>query len=1769
MTFKPQHSIWSENDFNQTGNFTYDNPTEYVVTGGKTQLLKTSFSTGTFTYTTNQIPVSNWDIQNPIDTDTQVLTNFNIFKQSGGVAQNVSDYMSMGFATAVTFIETGALGILYPPYYAGAFVYNLSGAGMPTPYTNKFTIDVGVRSVDDFNKDNVNINSGFTGLIYPGIYIAEQSKYAFLEMHPDGIKLQGKSGHFLPLDLQQFKQNIRIVKLGDSLAIQAENGSTLYINSGFTSTFASNTGTYVAFGAPSITGAPFNGIYKFHNLSGFLWDQSGKSGAYGFKGFTIWDDIKISLTDAAIEGPQYIVSQYPLTTKTLYTDEWYPPNNTSQYLEAKVDFIPNTGGSTTVTVQQFQYNTTFETGAWNNVKSIVINDKIQQINSKVIDLKDISVYQYPLVNKLKFKISTLSTGGNTPEIDNIFVLSKTKDNDVKFIPNWKLSSIPQDIYIKVNQDSYQENFPPPNTQDEVFFHNEDNLSTVPVNTYISGFSPGKTGGLVKFTSMFQTGKGLIRITDGYYNNAWRNFNKVDSYSGSWYEAGYKYIDKFGLFKGKLLSNISEYPHKSTDIVNTALGALSGLANIEYFTEEIIDQYGYTKLAQGCTVSNFTGVSQRVGIALTGINVPGTVQHKIGIVQGIISIPKGPGVYANLHQNQNTYSYFLDGHLYRDPTPFGIAALYTGNQTVTGTFVSFTVPSRSQTPPSLDPVQWLSYKNEIEKHTNDEFILYNITGYIADHCYVQYTGMQNTYSRTPIKLDSDLTISNSGTFQSLSNDLLYYPIQRDSVLFEGWVRPFGIVSGFDYGINSDAALIFSSVHTDANQQGFRIYLNKNGEINATISLAKHSAVTGMTGTGIAAIGLDSMSQISDGTSTILNLSSDGEKIYWGQWNHIGFAMDQRAIGDSYDAANQPLAPGYSGTGIIQGARTSKAYLFLNEKIVNSYDLSPDEYPNYISYLNQIAPTYPSGQVYNNVWPQFVRNMWTAAPRVNELGKEIVADFDHIRYGIRDKIDSFTTLNTYGSKAMPPAFTPYDAVKIPVLVSGSNTQYEFAHIYRFDRPLNYNGWDDGFSTNHLLYKNYSGHAIYTSYGLKASDLIKTIEDGPKGRPAIRIGPGANLLVPYSSFDERIYNGSGTFAGSLNIGGGLTGALYHEINQYNGTNLLDWSRQLGYKFQRTNANTFVRLGGWWRIPAYPASGIGDFITFEERGPLEGVYGRGQIYLGVSAAGNPVYGTRTNFQDNGFLSESSIGPFTGSGVLPINQWFHLGLDSNLPISVASTISPYMKLYFSGDIIHNSGSLSSHSLILTPSGNFQNTRGRGIANLGRLAFTGASNYITRSCFKIGGDVLRNQGYSGWTYRHFITDASEVVVGYGLQFNSGINPLDTSQWNWKLLATTGTKFTGNTDKAFINTSQYISDVQGTGVGTTMYYTGIMTYPATTYNDAGQYLLWTTINNGNDPEGLLMAGLPMFGNGSFENANSYYATYQNDNTSQVLGTTDSPIQIASTVPDDAINLALLSNKEWSSNNATITFNIVDKNEANISSKALADILVTGFYDLEQINGLDAIVTWLNDYSSDNDILSSFKIGSYPLWNIDQDTSNIGYYTHLIGKGQKTVYVLDTLPHESVTGNLTGYYSNFNKISQLISIRDSNGNIIDYNRFPYSIVLTPYDLNKFNPSIVTGTYGYGNLLNKSMVLPNNEFNIILLSSKQTIDETVWIHYPSKDTVSEIVNLQDSEIYNPIPTMKRQIDVYNESGVIKYQSGYYSIFDNSLYIWGADLNGFADNA
>ena len=1753
MGFIPQYSFWSIEKFNNSSEAVFSDSNKVAITGGLAKYIPVDVSSGTFDGPWKP-PVYGWEIDNDLDSVTGLSGDFHQFVGTG--ASLYTETLFAGQGLAVDIATTG--------YDHAASLYNHRS----TVYDGT-TVEFDVRVMGGATGDSIASDTGMSGTLHPSIIMAYPNKRSsndteiiIVEPRPDGFKIHGQSGSFIPVALTgasvRTRLNLQVPdgNNGSNFILTTDVGESISIkgvgveNSISTGVWGTFFGAVPFTGVHSYTGHATSGDVNSLELDEFF-NASGVGGFNGFSGKVIFDNIKTTYGEDVGGFSEEIPVQYPDEEQVIYTAPWHINPDAGSYNGAWINWLPGFGESyAKIDVQVSNQSGLFSSEDWYDATEVdtytitgVTGDVENMKSSTFMDMSEVFIHPAPFDNSVRFKITFNPKGSPPPEINTIVAMGSHSEEHITLSPNWKTTALPQDVYVTVNGDAFLDSPSSPKGSDQIFLNNELNVSSLSVSDTLTGAKPTVTGSIVSSSDISSSGS-FSKVEDGRFNTpAWRNFNELDSYTGDFDLATDSPI-LTGSFQGDLLDM---YTHEGEVDFQSGASVVFEVADYQTADNEF-------KPVQIVKVYSYTGSSDTdVGIKLDNVGLPTGSTAALGVIEGTIHIPYGPGVRVTLDDNGDSHEYFLEGELYREPQSFGVAALLTGDRSSpgTGNKVSFGVLPRSTQLSGLSNYgEWLP---DIIQHDHDEFYIYGLTGYIADHSYASYSNISGDPQITPVGLDPNFEYNEGGGYEDNYATKSYIPLARDSFLVEGYVRPYGI-TGTD-GTTSGILFECKSSESDALSGGVNLWLNSDGSLVSTFDLSTPEASLGFSGYTHAGTHMGANSHntpIPDGTA-LFELDSKEEKLSFGQWNHVAVCLEYKAMGDTFSGANQPLLDERSI--ITHGCRVARAYMSINGKPVDHVDASLNTYgnsaiPRYYIPANRIATSVPSVPTATSAWPPFARMQPSVTgedvvvPRDVTFGKDVICDFDHFRFGMKASCDLHYDVAVQGAKSSLPLFQPENAVKVPVPISGDHSHMQFAHIFRLDYPGDYFGWDEGYSPNHLYVDDVTYSDGLQNYGVKAKQFI-TREMGPKDRKSVRVGPGAELKMKWSAWDERMFNGTGSyFASSPGTRAYENGALSTELA----------ATTQGDIFEKTNSNSHFKMASFCKVNTLPdGDRIQDIFTYNEL-PGDDDYGDGQVYLGVNSSSQLVFGSRVNFSADGDASSEPVGPFIGPAI-ETGHWIHLGLDTKMPL----ISDGYMCLYVSGEL-----NLQKELSMFT-GGNFAEEQEgvpfgmRGAMNEGLM--TDSEYGDEKSVFRFGGLPPVDVTDRTWLYQYGDISYSELVIGYEPETTG------QSQWSFASLAETGATYSGKADLAFSNITTPVGGVTGVGAGEASLYTGKFTYPATDITEAGQKSIWVTAG-ANDFEGLLMGGMPLLSDGKFNNAESYYAIYNNDDSSDVLGSTDSPIQIANVVPDNAVNLALLTNKEWTPDGAATLFDLSDSNVNNITNKFNDQFSIHATGDPTEGSNWSALVSTEIDNKE-------VRLSSYALYNKESEIEHSAYFMHLIGNDEKGIYIPSALDHDAVTGDIDLYLENKDKVLSSISVKRSDGTDIPYESFPFDIIPSPYAPDK-DISLFTGDapQGFGEGFSGSIANSGGTFTVVLLSEYQSIGETVFLHYPSINYSDGIINMQDSEIYNPVPLMREQIAPVNISGDFNPLTGYYTLQKNTssseytAFLWYADVTGDFDN-
>lgn len=329
--------------------------------------------------------------------------------------------------------------------------------------------------------------------------------------------------------------------------------------------------------------------------------------------------------------------------------------------------------------------------------------------------------------------------------------------------------------------------------------------------------------------------------------------------------------------------------------------------------------------------------------------------------------------------------------------------------------------------------------------------------------------------------------------------------------------------------------------------------------------------------------------------------------------------------------------------------------------------------------------------------------------------------------------------------------------------------------------------------------------------------------------------------------------------------------------------------------------------------------------------------------------------------------------------------------------------------------------------------------------------------------------------------------------------------------------------------------------------------------ATEDMYWIAAHNSYDNSCALNGGIHLFDDEPFRHVESYYLSYDTSSIDTTLGNNYSPIKIGNQVPEGAINIARISSPNYDTQASVSNIDLAGYNTSNLLAYKGGEYMVergrgsiTGYSSTGSFKGINSgfftgrsNIEMSGQIYSDNIYVTSMSISS--------PESNIGYPAYmyyLVGRGRYGVKVLDAAAHpdEFYSGYTTGsivsdYISNIEKIKNIISIKNSAGQIISFDDYPFDVITSP-----FTPEILYQAVQSGLNLNINGItrfssvsgyldnkLPTGVFSVILLLNDvfRSSSESAWIHYPAYDFESKTSIPMRAEVINPSPILRKNLD------------------------------------
>lgn len=407
-------------------------------------------------------------------------------------------------------------------------------------------------------------------------------------------------------------------------------------------------------------------------------------------------------------------------------------------------------------------------------------------------------------------------------------------------------------------------------------------------------------------------------------------------------------------------------------------------------------------------------------------------------------------------------------------------------------------------------------------------------------------------------------------------------------------------------------------------------------------------------------------------------------------------------------------------------------------------------------------------------------------------------------------------------------------------------------------------------------------------------------------------------------------------------------------------------------------------------------------------------------------------------------------------------------------------------------------------------------------------------------------------------------------FNWVINPLYSGDLNYLHTYSTDASKSGSYQKLLLDSTPYTGVVSFTG-----YNGGVLPLGATTGASLDYYSVALLDSYNNSPP---YNGIVCHNRFPFTVIDTYNLKYDTSAVTNVYGSNDSPIRFGSQVPENGINIAKYSIPAATVPASISTVDLSSRNENNLVTYRDGNYSVShpygvGYSSLTGYNNINlAQYSGRSDWIISGQVISAdVDVSTYSICDQNLNTSYDAYYYYLVGRGTKGVKIIDAYPHytgdllTTSTGTVTNnYISNIELIKNSIQLKDSKGNVLDFDTFPYSIITSAYTPDSLLTAINSGlSVGLDNIgtYQDSLILDDTVFSIILLTNKNRIDgTTVFVHYPGVNLSTNEYLPSAKEIVNPQP-IYRERHVTEAPGFGKFDLTLGSLGYYDIKIYGID--------
>jgi hypothetical protein len=325
------------------------------------------------------------------------------------------------------------------------------------------------------------------------------------------------------------------------------------------------------------------------------------------------------------------------------------------------------------------------------------------------------------------------------------------------------------------------------------------------------------------------------------------------------------------------------------------------------------------------------------------------------------------------------------------------------------------------------------------------------------------------------------------------------------------------------------------------------------------------------------------------------------------------------------------------------------------------------------------------------------------------------------------------------------------------------------------------------------------------------------------------------------------------------------------------------------------------------------------------------------------------------------------------------------------------------------------------------------------------------------------------------------------------------------------------------------------------------------------------------------GIVAYDDKPFREVNSYSMMYNTQSMTQAFGTTSSAIRLGNQVPKEGVNIARISSPTYSVASSIANIDLSDTNTNNLISYRngnydVGEASSISFSSITGYKGInESIYSGRYDVVISGQVLSAdVEITTIPITDQKTNTYDKAYYYYLVGRGTRAVKSLGSFPHytgqiyDYSTGQIVdNYNANLQRIKSNIKLKDSKGQEINNQTYPYDVAISAYTPDDLYFASLSGEDIFLDNIGEytsGSILPDSIFTVILLTNKNKLpNESVFIHYEAYDIYSK-EQFTYKEIVNPQPIFREKY--LSETPTI----GHYSLDLNENNYYDLQFYGLA---